>query len=86
MGTGIHITILTYGSRGDIQPFMVLGVELMRSGRPSMAVPFFGNQPFWGDRIAMLGVGVRAVPGLQLSIDTLSESISALVNRSGFQG
>ena len=52
----------------------------LRSGRPSMAVPFFGDQPFWGDRIAMLGVGVRAVPRLQLSIDTLSESINALVN------
>ncbi len=57
----------------------------LRSGRPSMAVPFFGDQPFWGDRIAMLGVGVRAVPRLQLSIDTLSSSIGALVNNQGFK-
>ena len=57
----------------------------LRSGYPSMAVPFFGDQPFWGDRIAMLGVGVRAVPRLQLSIDTLSESIGALVNNQGFK-
>ncbi|MCY7408117.1 MAG: glycosyltransferase, partial [Alkalinema sp. CAN_BIN05] len=28
----MHITILTYGSRGDIQPFVALGVELLRSG------------------------------------------------------
>ncbi len=57
----------------------------LRSGRPSMAVPFFGDQPFWGGRIAILGVGVRAVPRLQLSIDTLSESINALANDQGFK-
>ncbi len=36
----MHITILTYGSRGDIQLFMALGVELMRSAHTvRMAVP-----------------------------------------------
>ncbi len=28
----MHITILTYGSRGDVQPYIALGVGLLRSG------------------------------------------------------
>ncbi len=36
----MHIIILTYGSRGDIQPFVSLSVELSRSGHQvRLAVP-----------------------------------------------
>jgi sterol 3beta-glucosyltransferase len=28
----VHITLLTYGSRGDVEPFVALGVGLMRAG------------------------------------------------------
>jgi sterol 3beta-glucosyltransferase len=49
-----------------------------RSGQPSMAVPFFGDQPFWGNRIERLGVGAKALPRLELSIDSLSDRLKQL--------
>ncbi len=31
----------------------------LRAGVPSIIVPFFADQPFWGQRVADLGVGPR---------------------------
>ncbi len=54
----------------------------LRSGRPSMAVPFFGDQPFWGNKIEQLRVGARALPRLDLSIESLSDRIGQLSNNA----
>jgi sterol 3beta-glucosyltransferase len=56
-----------------------------RSGRPSMAVPFFGDQPFWGDRIAKLGVGSKALPRLELSTDLLCDRILELTGHESLK-
>ena len=34
----------------------------LRAGVPSVVVPFFGDQPYWGQRVADLGVGPGADP------------------------
>ncbi|MFN8418241.1 MAG: hypothetical protein U0528_03190 [Anaerolineae bacterium] len=34
----------------------------LRAGVPSIIVPFFGDQPFWGQRTAALGVGTAPIP------------------------
>lgn len=34
----------------------------LRAGKPSVIVPFFGDQPFWGDRVHALGAGPAPVP------------------------
>ena len=34
----------------------------LRAGVPSVVVPFFGDQPFWGQRVADLGVGPAPIP------------------------
>jgi sterol 3beta-glucosyltransferase len=47
----------------------------LRSGVPSFAVPFFGDQFFWGDRLARLGVGPRPIPHGKLTVDNLSVAI-----------
>jgi sterol 3beta-glucosyltransferase len=34
----------------------------LRAGKPTAICPFFGDQPFWGRRVAMLGVGPAPIP------------------------
>tara|TARA_R110002126_G_scaffold291569_1_gene453777 strand:- start:72551 stop:73813 length:1263 start_codon:yes stop_codon:yes gene_type:complete len=34
----------------------------LRAGVPSIIVPFFGDQPFWGRRVAALGLGPEPLP------------------------
>ncbi|MFO7697050.1 MAG: glycosyltransferase, partial [Anaerolineae bacterium] len=49
--------------------------EGMRAGVPSVIVPFFGDQPFWGRRVAALGVGPSPIPRRRLTIDNLAAAI-----------
>jgi UDP:flavonoid glycosyltransferase YjiC (YdhE family) len=46
---------------------------------PSIIVPFMGDQPFWGKRIADLGVGPQPIPRKRLSVAGLTAAISAAV-------
>jgi sterol 3beta-glucosyltransferase len=47
----------------------------LRAGAPSIVIPFFGDQPFWGQRIAELGVGPKPIPRKQLTSQGLAEEI-----------
>lgn len=49
----------------------------LRAGTPSVIVPFFGDQPFWGRRVAELGVGPAPIPQKQLSAARLAAAIQA---------
>ncbi len=44
-------------------------------GKPTVVVPFFGDQPFWGAMVAKAGAGPQAVPYRQLTPDNLSKAI-----------
>jgi sterol 3beta-glucosyltransferase len=50
----------------------------VHSGVPSMAVPVGFDQPYWGRRLAELGVGVPPVPYRKLSPTRLSSAIGQL--------
>ena len=52
----------------------------LRAGVPSIVIPFFGDQPFWGQRIAELGVGPEPIPRQQLTVRRLAEAIHKAVN------
>ncbi|KAJ4405477.1 hypothetical protein N0V91_005217 [Didymella pomorum] len=45
------------------------------AGRPTVIVPFFGDQPFWGAMIARAGAGPRPIPYKQLTVDKLASAI-----------
>lgn len=45
------------------------------AGKPTVVVPFFGDQPFWGAMIAKAGAGPKPVPQKQLTADNLAEAI-----------
>jgi UDP:flavonoid glycosyltransferase YjiC (YdhE family) len=47
----------------------------LQSGVPSVVVPSFADQFFWGEQVARLGVGV-SLPRQRLSVASLAESIT----------
>ena len=51
----------------------------LRAGVPTITVPFFLDQPFWGHRVNMLGVGSAPIPRKQLSAERLSAAIQTAV-------
>lgn len=50
----------------------------LRSGVPSMVVPFTADQPFWGERTHQLGVGLPPLPFAKLSAEPLASAIRTL--------
>jgi sterol 3beta-glucosyltransferase len=48
----------------------------LRAGIPTVIIPFFGDQPFWGHRVYKLGVGPRPIPRKRLSVERLADAIS----------
>ncbi|CAF1173774.1 unnamed protein product [Rotaria sordida] len=46
----------------------------LRAGKPTIIVPFFGDQFFWGNAIEKNGAGPRALPGKNLTADDLAEA------------
>lgn len=47
----------------------------LRAGIPSIIIPFFGDQPFWGQRVAELGVGPEPIPRKKLTVERLAKAI-----------
>ncbi|KAL8672527.1 MAG: hypothetical protein Q9168_003030, partial [Polycauliona sp. 1 TL-2023] len=45
------------------------------AGKPTVVVPFFGDQPFWGAMVAKAGAGPWPTPYKQLTSDKLAASI-----------
>jgi sterol 3beta-glucosyltransferase len=48
-------------------------------------VPFFGDQPFWGRRVAALGVGPRPIPRKKLTTERLAHAIQQSVSDQGMR-
>ena len=51
-------------------------------GKPTVVVPFFGDQPFWGAMIARAGAGPVPVPYKKLTADILATSIKEALEPS----
>lgn len=47
----------------------------LRAGQPTLVVPTFGDQPFWGARVAALGAGPEPIPAKKLSVEGLAGAI-----------
>lgn len=57
----------------------------LRAGVPSLIVPFFGDQPFWGARIADAALGPKPLPKKSLTKDNLAKAILQTVNTPAFR-
>ncbi len=51
----------------------------IRAGIPSVLVPILGDQLFWGQRVADLGIGVRPIPRKKLTAECLAAAIHQAV-------
>jgi sterol 3beta-glucosyltransferase len=51
----------------------------LNAGVPTVIVPFFGDQTFWGRQIARLGVGPDFIPRRRLNADRLAGAITQAV-------
>lgn len=48
----------------------------LKCGKPTMIVPFFGDQPFWGAMVAKAGAGARdPIPYKKLTVEKLAEGL-----------
>ncbi|EFQ25397.1 glycosyltransferase family 28 domain-containing protein [Colletotrichum graminicola M1.001] len=48
----------------------------IQAGKPTIIVPFFGDQPFWGAMVSKAGAGPDPIPYKELSGDKLAEAIN----------
>jgi UDP:flavonoid glycosyltransferase YjiC (YdhE family) len=46
------------------------------TGKPTVVVPFFGDQPFWGAMVARAGAGPQPIPYKLLTADKLADAIA----------
>lgn len=47
----------------------------LRAGRPTIICSFFGDQPFWGQRVHTLGVGSQPIPQKKLTAEKLARAL-----------
>lgn len=47
----------------------------VRAGKPTVIVPFFGDQPFWGAMIDRAGAGPAPIPYKDITAEKLSQAI-----------
>jgi UDP:flavonoid glycosyltransferase YjiC (YdhE family) len=49
-----------------------------RAGVPSLMIPFFADQPFWGQKAWQIGVGTKPIPRKQLTTEKLANALQIL--------
>ncbi|CAI7674501.1 unnamed protein product [Penicillium discolor] len=47
----------------------------LRNGKPTIIVPFFGDQPFWGEMVSAAGAGPDPIPYKQLNVNALAHAV-----------
>jgi UDP:flavonoid glycosyltransferase YjiC (YdhE family) len=52
----------------------------LRAGVPTLAVPFFGEQFFWGARVAAVGAGPPAIPHDRVTPERVAAAVRAMAN------
>ena len=56
-----------------------IGLQL---GKPTIVVPFFGDQPFWGMMIHRAGAGPEPIPAKKLDAENLTAAIQFVMSDS----
>ena len=57
----------------------------LRAGRPTLICPFFGDQPFWGARVAAVGAGPEPIPQKRLNVNGLAAALTRLTQDDTLQ-
>lgn len=57
----------------------------LRAGKPTVTVPFFGDQAFWSWRVFGFGAGPRPIPRPQLTADKLARALDTAIHHPRIQ-
>jgi sterol 3beta-glucosyltransferase len=57
----------------------------VRAGVPSIIIPFFADQPFWGKRVKELGIGPEPISRKKLTAKKLAEAIAFTITDSSMR-
>ncbi|MBR2925867.1 MAG: glycosyltransferase family 1 protein [Clostridia bacterium] len=55
------------------------------AGKPTLVIPFGGDQPFWGNRVRQLGVGPKPISREHLTVRRLSKALTQLVSTKSYE-
>lgn len=50
----------------------------LRHGRPTIIVPFFGDQKFWGEAVHRAGAGPAPIPNKTVSVELFANALTAI--------
>jgi UDP:flavonoid glycosyltransferase YjiC (YdhE family) len=67
--------VIHHGGAGTTAAGLALGL-------PTIIVPFFGDQPFWGSIVARAGAGPAPIPHKQLTVRNLTDAIQKALETS----
>ena len=56
----------------------------LRAGRPSIIIPFFGDQPFWAKRLHWLGVAPKPIKPAKLDATLLAKQIQTVLKTPAY--
>ncbi len=57
----------------------------LRFGRPTLVIPFNGDQYFWGDRVYQLGCGPKPVPRDRVTVSRLTKALLDLTGKRRYR-
>lgn len=57
----------------------------LRAGKPTLVIPFGGDQPFWGTRVRNLGCGPKPIKRDNLSVEKLAKAITDLTTTAAYK-
>ena len=55
------------------------------AGKPTLVIPFGGDQPFWGNRVRQLGVGPNPISRERLTVRKLTNALIKLVETKSYE-
>ena len=55
------------------------------AGKPTLVIPFGGDQPFWGNRVYALGCGPKPIPRDSITVEKLTKALVALHTRARYR-
>ena len=57
----------------------------LRAGKPTLVIPFGGDQPFWGKRVHAIGCGPRPIPRDSMTVARLAKALTDLTTRPSYR-
>ena len=55
------------------------------AGKPTLVIPFGGDQPFWAARVQALGIGPKAIPRDKLTVPKLTAALEQLTGTKRYR-